>query len=207
MNGNRKPLALVRIAGLNLQGKPQKSSMSIFSFGSRELQTTIFIVQFSIGSYRWTISKSFEEIREFHNVILTDSTLRSGREYFTVSEIFHFSFFFQLDSLTMISFLSNLSFRFYEKFSTVPSKLPFPSGKDGETDTMILVERREMIESLLKEILNVLDFEIYEPLYTFMDAEPHVLYLSKNVKIITKVLRSQVARKRLTQVSCSIFEP
>lgn len=69
---------------------------------------------------------------------------------------------------------------------------------------MILVERREMIESLLKEILNVLDFEIYEPLYTFMDAEPHVLYLSKNVKIITKVLRSQVARKRLTQVSCSI---
>eukprot|EP01040_Poterioochromonas_malhamensis_P005636 gene5634-6056_t len=160
MNGNRKPLALVRIAGLNLQGKPQKSSMSIFSFGSRELQTTIFIVQFSIGSYRWTISKSFEEIREFHNVILTDSTLRSGREYFT---------------------------------------LPFPSGKDGETDTMILVERREMIESLLKEILNVLDFEIYEPLYTFMDAEPHVLYLSKNVKIITKVLRSQVARKRLTQ--------
>lgn len=79
--------------------------------------------------------------------------------------------------------------------------MPFPSGKDGETDTMILVERREMIESLLKEILNVLDFEIYEPLYTFMDAEPHVLYLSKNVKIITKVLRSQIARKRLTQVS------
>ncbi len=109
MNGNRKPLALVRIAGLNLQGKPQKSSMSIFSFGSRELQTTIFIVQFSIGSYRWTISKSFEEIREFHNVILTDSTLRSGREYFTVSEFLLLLLLFQLDSLTMISFLSNLS--------------------------------------------------------------------------------------------------
>lgn len=112
MNGNRKPLAHVRIAGLNLQGKPQKSSLSIFSFGSRELQTTIFIVQFSIGSYRWMISKSFEEIREFHNVILTDSTLRSGREYFTVSEFL--LLLFQLDSLTMISFLSYLSSPFFE---------------------------------------------------------------------------------------------
>lgn len=109
MNGDRKSLAEVRIVGLNLQGKPQKASFSMFSFANRELQTTIFILQFSIGAYKWTVSKTFEELREFHNMILTDSTLRSGREYFTVRYVnvniifsltnIFFSFLFQKDKM------------------------------------------------------------------------------------------------------------
>jgi hypothetical protein len=80
-NGNRKPVVDVKVVGLNLQGKPNRSML----FFAKELQTTVFILQFSIGSYRWTVSKTFDELRDFNNLILTDSSLRSGRDFFTVS--------------------------------------------------------------------------------------------------------------------------
>jgi hypothetical protein len=57
----------------------------MLSFFAKELQTTVFIIQFSIGSYSWTIQKSFDELREFHEFILKDATIRNGREYFFVS--------------------------------------------------------------------------------------------------------------------------
>jgi hypothetical protein len=83
-NGNRKPVVDVKVVGLNLQGKPNRSML----FFAKELQTTVFILQFSIGSYRWTVSKTFDELRDFNNLILTDSSLRSGRDFFTVSSTF-----------------------------------------------------------------------------------------------------------------------
>jgi hypothetical protein len=70
---------------------------------------------------------------------------------------------------------------------------------------MILVERREMIENVLKEILLILDFEIYDELFEFMDADRHLKIITKNINIIMKFIRSILARKRLVNVRISSF--
>jgi uncharacterized membrane protein len=62
---------------------------------------------------------------------------------------------------------------------------------------MILVERREAIESMLKEIVSVLDFEVYEPLMQFMSGSSHTSFLISNVNIIANIMRGLVAKKRL----------
>lgn len=79
-------------------------------------------------------------------------------------------------------------------------KAPFPSGKDGETDVMILVERREMIEYFLKEVINNLDFELYQPLNVFIDAYSHMEVILKKLKIMIRFLRSIIAKKKLYSV-------
>lgn len=65
---------------------------------------------------------------------------------------------------------------------------------------MVLVERRELIEGVLKEILAILDFEIYDELLEFMDAEQHLKVITKNINRIVKFMRSIMAKKRLNQV-------
>ena len=70
---------------------------------------------------------------------------------------------------------------------------------------MILVERREMIEAIFKEILGVLDFEVYRPLGDFMDAFPHIDSLVKTVRKISNKMRSVLAKQRLNYVSLLSF--
>lgn len=65
---------------------------------------------------------------------------------------------------------------------------------------MILVERREMIEVLLKEIMNVLDFEAYAPLSEFMGAATHINFLIRKVDMMAKLMRSNLAKRRLYNV-------
>jgi hypothetical protein len=94
-NSNRQSITKVKVVGMNLQGKPVKPSM--FNFFVKELQTTVFIIQFSIGSYSWQIQRTFDELREFHEFVLKDAAIRNGREYFIVrnnSSFLYLSFSF-----------------------------------------------------------------------------------------------------------------
>ncbi len=83
MNENRQSVVRAKVAGLNLQGKQTKS---LFFFSS-EVQTTIFVLQFDIGSYSWQISKSFDEIKDFYYQVMNDVTLKSGIHLFKVSHM------------------------------------------------------------------------------------------------------------------------
>lgn len=80
----RTPILSVRVAGLNLQGHTQKGF-----FFSRELKSTIFILEFSIANYRWTISKSFDELKTFFQQLRSDDRLVRGRE---MLQVYYFCF-------------------------------------------------------------------------------------------------------------------
>lgn len=75
----RAPVLSVRVAGLNLQGHTQKGF-----FFSRELKTTLFNLEFSIANYRWTVSKSFDELKLFFQQLRSDDALFYGREMLQV---------------------------------------------------------------------------------------------------------------------------
>jgi len=64
---------------------------------------------------------------------------------------------------------------------------------------MQLVERREMIELFLKELLCTVDYELYEPLSLFIEANRFISILHHKLKIIIKVFRMNVAKKSLNQ--------
>ncbi|RYH17336.1 hypothetical protein EON65_28735 [archaeon] len=77
---NRQAIVKSRIVGLNLEGSPQKSY-----FFRKELQTTWFMFEYSIGGYRWTVKRSFESIKDFHAYLHKDPDLSRGRSMLTVS--------------------------------------------------------------------------------------------------------------------------
>jgi hypothetical protein len=75
----RPPFIASRVVALNLQGKPQKI------FFLKELQQTIFLFEFSFFCYTWKLSKSFDELREFHIYISNDRALLRGKDLLKVS--------------------------------------------------------------------------------------------------------------------------
>lgn len=141
-----------RVIGLNLLGKPQKF------FFLKELQSTIFLLEFNIFCYSWKLNKSFDELREFNNFVINDRSLLRGKDLL---------------------------------------KAPFPAGKDGEVDVMILVERREMIEAYLKDVVNTIDFEMYDPLNHFIDGTKQLQRLLSNLAVIIRFFRLKLAKKKL----------
>jgi hypothetical protein len=66
---------------------------------------------------------------------------------------------------------------------------------------MLLVERREMIESFLKELLQNVDYEQYEPLKVFMDAITHVTIVKNKIMKIIYFFRKVLAKNSLNFVS------
>lgn len=76
----RPPLISARVAGLNLQGHTQKSAF----FFSKEVKTTIFMIEFAVYKYRWTLPKSFDELKAFYKLTRTDDALLRGRELLQV---------------------------------------------------------------------------------------------------------------------------
>lgn len=79
----RTPIISIRIVGLNLQGKPQKSML----FFAKELQVTVFVLELTIGSYRWTVSRSFDELKDFYTLLTVDRELVRGRDLLKVSNL------------------------------------------------------------------------------------------------------------------------
>jgi len=66
---------------------------------------------------------------------------------------------------------------------------------------MVLVERREMIEIYLKEVVTTIDFEMYEPLDRFIDGTKNVQRLLEKLSIIKRFFRQKLAKKKLLSVS------
>eukprot|EP01031_Cornospumella_fuschlensis_P028131 gene28131-33970_t len=73
----------------------------------------------------------------------------------------------------------------------------FPAGRDGEVDTMVLIERREMIEHFVREVLGVLDFMFYEPLDEFIEGRENVIRVQRKLEVIVRNMRSYIAKKKL----------
>lgn len=155
----RRPLITGRVAGLNLQCQTQKS----FFFTS-EIKTTIFLLEFAVINYRWSLPKSFDDLKVFYKTLKSDDALIRGRDLL---------------------------------------QAPFPAGNDGDTDVMLLVERREMIEAFIKELLMNVDYELYPPLAQFIEAKEHIVYLQRKVKSIVAFLRKLIARQALALVNLS----
>lgn len=65
---------------------------------------------------------------------------------------------------------------------------------------MVLVERREMIENFLKEVVSLIDFELYSPLNKFLLAKENLTDLKHKVTKIVKYLRQRIARNKLNAV-------
>lgn len=66
---------------------------------------------------------------------------------------------------------------------------------------MLLVERRELIETFVKETLELLDPEIYAPLALFLDSPPHFDHVRRQLKKVIKVLRRAPNKKKLLLVT------
>ena len=62
---------------------------------------------------------------------------------------------------------------------------------------MVLVERREMIEIYLKEVVTTIDFEMYEPLDRFIDGTKNVQRLLEKLSIIKRSFRQKLAKTKL----------
>lgn len=80
----RAPVISGRVVGLNLQGHAQPKKAFFFSL-SKEVKTTVFMLELSIANVRWTVSKSFDELRQFHALLRSDESLHRGRDLLTVS--------------------------------------------------------------------------------------------------------------------------
>ncbi len=80
----RASLISGRVVGLNLQGHAQPKKAFFFTL-TKEVKTTIFLLELSIANIRWTISKSFEELRQFYAYIRSDESLYRGRDLLEVS--------------------------------------------------------------------------------------------------------------------------
>lgn len=70
---------------------------------------------------------------------------------------------------------------------------------------MLLVERREMIETFLKEIVSNVDYEYYPALSTFLEAHVHIAAVRQKVTRIVTFLRTLLAKKSLHLVSINKF--
>jgi hypothetical protein len=66
---------------------------------------------------------------------------------------------------------------------------------------MVLVERRELIEVWLQQLLTVLDCTLYEPLDSFIEGSNHLLLVLDKLRIIIRTMRVHVAKKKLLFVS------
>ena len=77
----RTPIISSRVIGLNLQGKPQKF------FFLKELQSTIFLIEFSIYCNRWKLNKSCDELKDFCNFITNNRALLRGKDLLKVNSI------------------------------------------------------------------------------------------------------------------------
>lgn len=68
-------------------------------------------------------------------------------------------------------------------------------------DTMILLERRELIEAFVKETLSVIDFKLYEPLDSFIEGSIHLVLLQDKLRVVVRNLRAYVSKRKMNFVS------
>lgn len=72
---------------------------------------------------------------------------------------------------------------------------------------MVLIERREMIEIFMKELLTVVDFKMYEPLDSFIEGTIHLMLLQDKLRVVVRALRSYIAKKKLHFVRAPALPP
>jgi hypothetical protein len=81
---------------------------------------------------------------------------------------------------------------------------PFPSAitnsQGDDDDIMVLVERKEMIDTLLKEILGKIDYAYYPPLKEFLRADVYLGVLERKFKCIQRKFRRHLSRSKFNQV-------
>ena len=70
---------------------------------------------------------------------------------------------------------------------------------------MILLERREIMEEFIQEVIMKIDFELYEPLNIFIHAKENMKRLLIKVAIVKKTFRKFIAKKKLNLVSFFVY--
>lgn len=65
---------------------------------------------------------------------------------------------------------------------------------------MILLERREMVEEFIQEVVSKIDYEVYEPLSNFINAKENMKILLDKLSLIINVIRKFIAKKKLNEV-------
>lgn len=77
-----------------------------------------------------------------------------------------------------------------------------PEGEDGDTsDVMELVERKDMLEKLLKEAVSQLDCFIYQPLSNFIDLMGNIIDFDETVRFLQRNMRKYLVKMHLNMVS------
>jgi hypothetical protein len=70
-----------------------------------------------------------------------------------------------------------------------------PLGDDGESDVMVLVERKEALDALIKEIVDNIDVSLYHPLNNFLKYSQNMSSFLMKVHTIQKTFRRFWAKK------------
>lgn len=69
---------------------------------------------------------------------------------------------------------------------------------------MVLLERREMVEEFIQEVVAKIDYELYEPLNNFISAKENLKPLFQKLALIVSTIRKHIAKKKLNMVCKSI---
>lgn len=146
-------------------------------FVKQEIYTTVFIIEVTFGSYKWTVRKMFDECRHFLGIVFP-----YREEEFEV--IFG---------------------RFLSSYADLIYKDIFPNVVDFEDDVFALVERKESMEKFLKEIVTTMDFLVYRPLFYFLNPHDEFRPVERKVTCIQSTVRMYFTKKKMIQVY-SAFE-
>jgi hypothetical protein len=183
----RTGLISCRISGLNLT-EEKFVQKRLFFKKQVVVQQTIFYIEISIRNYKWITNRTFQEFFEFYNIVKQDP------------RVHHFKYKLKVNRFLYSAYLILQIEIHYFNLINIFNKAPFPKGKDGESDVMILVERKEMLDQFLKEIVTQIDFELYEPLNSFIDAKNKWINVKNKIKIICKAIRRYQIKKKLNMV-------
>ena len=84
--------------------------------------------------------------------------------------------------------------------------VPFPEGKDGDADVFILLERKDEMEALIKDVVANLDFLLYAPLFAFLGAEAGLDLYVESLTLAQALVRSYIRRKSVLKELCHKYE-
>jgi len=81
----------------------------------------------------------------------------------------------------------------------------FPEGEDGEDDPLILIERKDQVETVLKESVTHLNVLCYHPLNELLDFASFADRISPSILKIQALGRGYIARKNLPEVCYNLL--
>ena len=73
-------------------------------------------------------------------------------------------------------------------------QIAFPKGPDGVDDFMILSDRRDILDTLMKDILANVNYQIYQPLAVFIRADEGIKVLEKKIVACQRRIRRFLSR-------------